>query len=217
MPDLSTVLPRWAAKMLGFTFLRQGMRANKKKQQWQNDVPLPTSAGGSLAALSPEGLLQQSANLREGGRYIGLGCLTMLSHELSAPQLQYDETVIEQLGRQMWSKEAEVSPHLRVAPPEEDFWKTHLPSFPRAWPDKCSLPVSVSNAGVFPARFRLLAMDEIVLSFWKFVGHTIYLGCRGEEPEGPRSRERPRGGAREVESGRGLLSGRDRGRPQPPA
>ena len=39
-----------------------------------------------------------------------------------------------------------------------------------SWPDKCTVPISVSDPGN-PGRLRILCLDEMVLAFWKFVGY----------------------------------------------
>ena len=119
----------------------------------------------------------RSQTLRNGGKILALGCLSMLTNEFSCPNVGVDEDRIEKIGRHMWTHRLPAdatAPHLSIDE-KDDFWKINVIAFPQSWPEKCMLPVSVNDPSVFPNKFRLLAFDELVLSFWKFVGYVVDL------------------------------------------
>ena len=158
--------------MLAFSFLRNATRALKIKEQWKIDKPLQINEGGCVAPLTAEMLKTKATDLRDGRKYIGLGCLGQISNELSCAELKIDENQIEGLGRKLWATQEGTS--ATQQPYEGDtFWSENKVSFLAAWPEKAQLPIGIHDAGVLPkcGKFRLLALDEVVLSFWKFVGH----------------------------------------------
>ena len=55
----------------------------------------------------------------------------------------------------------------------DTYWDENEVNFPVSWPDKCSLPIGVYDPSMLPinGKYRLLALDEVVASFWKFLGH----------------------------------------------
>ena len=165
--------------MMSFSFRRNTTRASKLKNKWKADKPLGADAGGSVAALTAEDIKTKSDGLRAGNKYLSLGCLTQLSNDFSLAGITYDETQIEQLGRKLWCATAQGNqtpppPGIEVSTgASEAFWKDFAVSFPKAWPDGVgALPIGLRDAGVLPAlgKFRLLALDEAVASFWKMVG-----------------------------------------------
>ena len=143
------------------------------------DKPLKSTEGGSLAGLIQTELAAQTRTqtLRNGGKVVALGCLNMLTNELSCPSVGVDEDRIEKIGRHMWTHKLtadSTAPHLSIDE-KDDFWKSNVIAFPQSWPEKCMLPVSVNDPSLFPSKFRLLAFDELVLSFWKFVGYVVHM------------------------------------------
>ena len=125
-----------------------------------------------MAPLTAEMLKTKATDLRDGRKYIGLGCLGQISNELSCAELKIDENQVEGLGRKLWATQEGTS--ATQQPYEGDtFWSENKVSFLAAWPEKAQLPIGIRDAGVLPkcGKFRLLALDEVVLSFWKFVGH----------------------------------------------
>ena len=135
----------------------------------------------------------QATTLRAGGKVTALGCLTMLAHEVSLPSVGVDESRVEGLGRRFFAQKVAVvasgnpaeapggeAPDVQLAsiaggPDSMIFLKNHVLHFPKAWPDKCNLLVSFSDPSSLPGRFRLLCLDELVLSFWKLAGYAQYL------------------------------------------
>ena len=124
----------------------------------------------------------------------GLACLTMLSHEMSLPSIGVDENHVESLGRRFFTKcmataaaggnpQGEAGGKAPSQKPDtelgtvaggldpESFWSQRQVFFPMSWPDKCTIPISVSDPGSSPGRLRILCLDEMVLAFWKFAGY----------------------------------------------
>lgn len=129
--------------------------------------------------LDLEAAEQRANTLRSGGKVHALGTLTSVAPELSVPSQGIDAVRCEAIGRRFWTKEVSSggqtpqdgreAPHAEVD--ADVFWQTHRVQFPRAWPEKCALPVGVSDPASVGPKHRILAMDELVLSFWKFVGY----------------------------------------------
>ena len=153
-----------------FRFLQKSTRAHKLKQSWATAQPLALTEGGSLEPLSSTTFKVKSKELRAGNKYVGLGCLTSLSNEFSLPELRFDETQIEALGRKLWTTNLGASRETTPGSPGDNFWCDNYVLFPAAWPDKCNLPIAVRDLNELPCKFRLLALDEVVASFWLMVG-----------------------------------------------
>ena len=124
----------------------------------------------------------RATTLRGRGRVTALCTLTSVSNELSLPNIGIDEERVEQLGRKFFCKPKAAArssggetPATARSPggetPATDFWQHNEIHFPQSWPDKLTLPVSINDPGKFPLKYRLLALDEVVLAFWKMVGH----------------------------------------------
>ena len=79
---------------------------------------------------------------------------------------------MEAAGRQFWSTNKGASAERPPAAPgmlSDGFWEENDPLFPAAWPAKCALPVAVRDTSALPKEWQLLAMDEVVISFWQIV------------------------------------------------
>ena len=100
----------------------------------------------------------------------GLVCLTSISNIFSVSGIRFQETRVEAAGRQFWSTNKGASatqPPAAPGMPSDGFWDENDPLFPAAWPAKYTLPVVVRDPASFPKEWQLLAMDEVVVSFWK--------------------------------------------------
>ncbi len=169
--------------MQTFTWLRQGENAEKLKSAWEEDAPLSLAGGGTCYVLSEASYKDKARHLQEGGKHSGLGCLTWLSNELSYPGIKFSERNIERLGTKLWCG-------IDGDPDKIEF--------PFAWPEKVGLPVLLRDSQGLPARgkWKLLALDEVVASFWQFVDRAAHLheewmrkvgeeiGSGGEAPSG---------------------------------
>lgn len=84
--------------------------------------------------------------------------------------------------------------------PKDGLWAESEHRLPVAWPEKAVLPITVMN-GAAPeqGKFRLLAMDEVVVSFWLFLGHSLDVGAElakriaAEETEALTAQKKPNG------------------------
>ena len=87
--------------------------------------------------------------------------------------------------------------------PQDGYWEENEVCFPSAWPEKLTLPIAITDTSSLPTKgkFKLLALEEAVLSFWQFVHdchqvkaesekklqkHAVE-GGGGENSEGPSS------------------------------
>ena len=108
---------------------------------------------------------------------MALGCLTDVSNELSVVSLKFDAQTIEGLGRKLFGTQngiwADKLPSLPndLGIPEDNYWAENTVQFPAAWAEKLTLPIGLLDLSSLPAKYRLLAGDEGVLAFWKFVEH----------------------------------------------
>ena len=151
-----------------------------KKDEWARDSPLIQSEGGATAALNSEDFQVRKPHMETGGNYIGLGCLGWLSNELSLPGVKVEPARVEGLGRKLWATQRGAFSNCVPILPNayraqaDGFWIENEVNFPSVWPEKAVLPIAVVDAS-FPSvgKFRLLAMDEVVLSFWLFVNHLM--------------------------------------------
>lgn len=151
-------------------WLRGGSAGAKLKKDWQKDVPLTMSEGGTAEAMSNERMKLSAETLRKGGTVSGLVCLTSISNTYSVSGLRFQEQRMEAAGRQFWSTNKGASaeqPPAGPGMPSDGFWDENDPLFPPAWPAKCTLPVVVRDPTIMPTTWQLLAMDETVISFWK--------------------------------------------------
>ena len=163
-----------------FQFMAPNGRVDKLKKVWASDQPLTLAEGGSFGPVPTEEAIRVST-LTRGGKLHGLGTLTQIANDASLPSLGIEESRIEALGRRFWTKAVEVSPdsntsngsvpatHSEIS--SDVFWKSHCVSFPDFWPDQCAIPVGVMDPKTWPKQYRVLCFDELVLSFWKFVGY----------------------------------------------
>ena len=57
--------------------------------------------------------------------------------------------------------------------PVDGFWEENEVRFPSAWPEKLTLPIAINDLSTLPAKgkYKLLALEETVLAFWRFVSH----------------------------------------------
>lgn len=116
---------------------------------------------------------------------IALGCLQMLSNELSLPALGIDQKRVEMLGRSFFTSKtngvkSDLSDLIQVEDPTDRFWESHVLRFPCSWPEKVALPVTIadpSKLGQSAKCCRLLALDELVLAFWAFSGFAVDPAC----------------------------------------
>lgn len=194
------------ASMSMCTFLRAGQPAAKLKKQWEKDAPLPLALGGTMAPLSfgAEEKETRAKTLHSGAKVTSLCCLTMLGHEMSLPSIGVDENQVEALGRRFFTKSvapvsgvgpegqggetpSQEAPDIGLGKADGDaqsFWGQCRVHFPSSWPDKCVIPISVSDPNaITPGRLRILCMDEMVLAFWKFVGYAQHLLVMAESEE----------------------------------
>ena len=58
---------------------------------------------------------------------------------------------------------------------EDGFWEDNEVRFPGAWPEKLTLPVAITDLSNLPVKgkYYLLALEETVLAFWRFVEHCL--------------------------------------------
>jgi hypothetical protein len=90
--------------------------------------------------------------------------------------------------------------------PQDCYWEENEVCFPSAWPETLTLPIAITDTSSLPTqgKFKLLALEEAVLSFWQFVHHCHHVtaesekecqkhvgeGGGGENSEGPSSASR---------------------------
>ena len=160
------------AAMNALSFLRKDSHGANLKKLWKDDEPLPMSDGGAMRALSGAEIVALKDSFHAGNSHQTLVCLTRISAELSTPNLVLQENRLEGMGRKLWTtntgKSAQVEPLPGV---EDNFYTENSPKFPESWPEKGTLPVVIRNTSRAPAQFKLLALDEVVASFWKVATH----------------------------------------------
>ena len=105
-----------------FRFLAKTTRAYKLKQSWARATPLELTEGGSLQPLNKETFLTKDTELRDGNKYIGLGCLTDLDNTFSLNDVKFDETQIEGLGRKLWTTNSGAGKDVVPDSPGDQFW-----------------------------------------------------------------------------------------------
>ena len=139
---------------------------------------MTSKEGATVTALTAERFLEAKEQLQAGGKLIGLGCLSWLHSEWSWPHYVVPEAKIEALGRKLWGTNHGISANARPSTnafelPDDNYWEENTVSFPSSWPDKCNLPIVVRDTGAFPRKrsFKLAALDEVVVSFWRFLQH----------------------------------------------
>ena len=166
--------------MLAFSWLRKDTPARLRKDEWfKSSAPLTLAEGGSVRALCAADFQAKVLDLESGGSYVGLGCLSWLSNDLSLSGLRIEPARVEGLGRKLWGSQIGEWADKEPIPPNkfttvtDKYWESNVVQFPRAWPERLTLPVGLGDATSLPAKgkYRLLAMDEAVLSFWLFVEH----------------------------------------------
>lgn len=112
-----------------------------------------------------------------------LGSLHMLSNDQSVPALGIDQKRVEALGRMFFAakvdQKSDVSDFIQADDPNDKFWESHVLRFPSAWPEKVHLPVTVADPSklLLSDKYRLLALDELVLAFWAFAGFAVNPAC----------------------------------------
>ena len=163
--------------MQAFPFLRAGTPARLLKDYWAKDKPLSKNEGGTCDAVSADAFSQVKTSLQNGGNWMALGCLTDIANELSLANLKFDAQTIEGLGRKLFGTQngiwADKLPSLPndLGIPEDNYWAENTVQYPAAWPEKLVLPVGLVDLNSLPSKYRLLAGDEGVLAFWKFIDH----------------------------------------------
>ena len=156
-------------------WLRRGSAGDKLKKEWKSDTPLPMADGGTMEAMTKDRLKGAAETLKNGGTVAGLICITAIGNNYSISGIRFQETRMEAAGRQFWSTNKGASaecPPAAPGMPSDGFWEENDPLFPAAWPAKCVLPVLIRDPASLPNSWQLLAMDEVVISFWKIVDFT---------------------------------------------
>ena len=160
------------AAMHALSFLRKDSHGANLKKLWKDDEPLPMSEGGAMKALSGDDIVALKESFHAGNSHQTLVCLTRISPDLSTPNLVLQENRLEGMGRKLWTtnkgKSAQVEP---VPGVQDNFYTENTPQFPESWPEKGTLPVVIRNTARAPAQFKLLALDEMVASFWKIAAY----------------------------------------------
>ena len=157
-------------------FLRKGSHGEALKKEWKDDQPLPMGEGGAVRALSNPELVALKDSFHAGNSHQTLVCLSRISTESSTPHLVLQENRLEGMGRKLWTTNTGKSAQAEPLPGQADnFYTENSPKFPESWPEKGTLPVIIRNTSRVPAQFKLLALDEMVASFWKIAAH-----CRAQ-------------------------------------
>ena len=154
-------------------WLRKDSAGAKLKKEWATDEPLNMQEGGTVERMTGERLERAAEALRNGGKVSGLVCLSSIASTFSLAGIRFQEQRLEAAGRQFWSTMRGASANL---PPSivgaDTFWEEDDLLFPYAWPEKLCLPVLVRDPQRMPTAWQFLAMDEVVVSFWKIVDFT---------------------------------------------
>ena len=160
------------AAMNALSFLRKNSHGEALKKLWKDDEPLSMADGGAMKALSGPEIVALKDSFHAGNSHQTLVCLSRISPDLSTPNLVLQENCLEGMGRKLWTtntgKSAQVEP---VPGLEDNFYTENSPKFPESWPEKGTLPVVIRNTSRAPDQFKLLALDEMVASFWKIAAH----------------------------------------------
>ena len=105
-------------------------------------------------------VLSETLREKPGSKVQAWGRLTQLSNDLSCPGLTILLETIDDVGRRLWTSSVEVRPD--SAGPDlplemtgekvtDSFWKDDVVSFPRAWPEKANLAVSILDLDTRPS------------------------------------------------------------------
>jgi len=147
-------------------YLKPSSEGGKLRKTWEKDVPLPVAEGGAMEPLTPARYKEFGEHLLNGDKLVGLGCLTYLSMEMCCSFIKLEDTLIEKMARTLFTDgQAE-----GCTPADlecDDWYDKHAYVFPRAFADKYAISVVVRDHSVYPGKFRILVMTEMVAAFWK--------------------------------------------------
>ena len=154
--------------MQHFPFLKANSWGAKFKASWSNDTPLMVAEGGTLPWPSDDEFKNFKDSFLSKGKLTRLGVLASLETALSQQNFKFDLDQLEKLGRKMFTTGNPDDMDVRELL-SDDFFVKHQFDFPKAWNEKVSIPVQVIDLGLVPKKKFILAMDEVILAFWKMV------------------------------------------------
>ena len=159
--------------MHALSFLRKGSQGNALRTLWKEDKPLKMTEGGAIAAMSSSDITALKESFHAGNSHLTLVTLCQISTEVSTPNLVLQENRLEGMGRMLWTTNNGKSAQVEPAPGMKDnFYSENDPQFPENWHENGTLPVVIRNTSRVLAQWKLLALDEMVASFWKIADHT---------------------------------------------
>ena len=152
--------------MHNFAWLKSGSHGSEMRKAWATDRPLSREEGGALEAPTDALFANHRTAFENGGTLCTLGVLATLENELSQRNFQYPPEQIEQLGRKLFTDgdPDTMSPGDLLT---DSYYEKHWFSFPPSWNDKYAIPVLVIDPSGIPKQKYVLALDEIILAFWK--------------------------------------------------
>jgi hypothetical protein len=129
---------------------------------------LPRTQGGTTIAFSKEGFDKKKTQWASGAKYKFLGCLGWVGNTYSIAGLEVSEKQVEKLGRALFST-------AKWTTDFDTFWDSNMPEFPRAWPEKSTIPIVLTSVTAPPAKgdWQHLCFDELILAFWKIFDFTV--------------------------------------------
>ena len=160
-----------AGAMLRVEWMKTGSRVAKLRDAWKADAPLSREEGGSHGVFVLADFLKFAEQFQNGASMTALGTLHQISNDFSNTNFLFQANQIEKLGRKLWTLGAGGDSALSASAPvsAEVWFKRHPVVFGPSWPAKLELPVCIRDCARDPGKRRLLAMDEVVLAFWKMV------------------------------------------------
>ena len=160
--------------MNNFPWLKSGSHGWEMRKAWATDHPLSREEGGALEAPTDALFANHRTAFENGGTLCTLGVLATLDNELSQRNFQYPPEQIEKLGRKLFTDgdPDTMSPGDLLT---DSYYEKHWFSFPPSWNDKYAIPVLVIDPSGIPKKKYVLALDEIILAFWKMVDKVCML------------------------------------------
>ena len=155
--------------MLNVVWLKSGSNGGQLKKDWGKDNPLTVADGGCLPPFSEAEFKRFEPHFRAGSSMTALGTLGWLSNELSNPRFLMQAEQIEKLARKAFTDGGGADPANSQIGVSPDYYERHSVQFPSSWPEKYVLPIVVRDLSKPPKKLQLLALDEMVLAFWKMV------------------------------------------------